>query len=509
MPTGLRLRWLFGPLAAFSILLVLLASCSQPPPPAPSPGVEKDLPAVILNGDFPDPTILRDGEDYYLTHSSFHAVPGLPIWHSRNLREWKMITRALRTYVGNVWAPEIIKHENLFYIYFPAGGTNWVITANTPAGPWSPPVDLKVGGIDPGHVVSQDGKRYLHLSAGKAVELAPDGLRVLGEPYTVYDGWPYPSEWATECFCLESPKLFFRQGFYHLISAQGGTAGPATSHMAVSARSRSPLGPWENNPHNPFIRTKSAAESWWSKGHATLFADANDQWYAVYHGFQNGQRQRGRQVLLEPVTWTPDGWFHLAEPDGEQFQARVIRNHSISDDDFASPELHLQWQLDGSQFAPEFVLENRTLTLPAQQGKLTVLYAQGSDHDFEISVRLQPTGNVETGLILYFRPQSFVGIGLSGSDGILFLAAEGDQRRKFACPGCAFFKLRLRENTLSMFWSQDGKQWTKHERSLDISALHGNPQAGFNALKPGIFVRGRDRGKGNVGVSDFTYRQVQ
>lgn len=499
----------FLALLGVSASLAGMLACSPAAPPVVAPAVEKEFPAVILNGDFPDPTILRDGEDFYLTHSSFHAVPGLPIWHSRNLREWKLITRALRTYVGNVWAPELIKHENLFYIYFPAKGTNWVITAQTPAGPWSPPVDLKVGGIDPGHVVGQDGKRYLHLSAGMAVELAPDGLKVIGEPKKVYDGWPYPDEWVAECFCLESPKLVFRDGYYHLVSAQGGTAGPATSHMAVSARSRTPLGPWENSPFNPVVRTVSPDESWWSKGHATIFDAGESGWFTVYHAFQKNQRQRGRQVLIEPITWTEDGWFRPTEPDKGEFRARIIQNHALTSDDFSSAELHLQWQLDGSQFAPEFVLQDGRLTLPAQNGKPTVLYAQNSDADFEMSVRLQPQGNVETGLILYFRPEVFVGIGRSGNKAVLFTGGAADLNRAFDCPGCEYWKLRLQHNALSLYSSANGQDWRKHPRSLDISALHGNPHGGFTSLKPAVFVRGLDRGKGNVSVDDFLYAPIR
>ena len=105
---------------------------------------------------------------------------------------------------------------------------------------------LEVGEIDPGHVVGPDGKRYLHYSGGKVVGLADDGLSVTGELKKVYDGWPIPESWRIECFCLESPKLFFKGDYYHLISAQGGTAGPSTSHMVVQARSRTPVGPWEN-----------------------------------------------------------------------------------------------------------------------------------------------------------------------------------------------------------------------------------------------------------------------
>jgi xylan 1,4-beta-xylosidase len=490
-------------------LFLLLAAC-QPAPPVEveEPAVEKDFPAVILNGDFPDPTILKDGDDYYLTHSSFHAVPGLPIWHSKNLREWRMITRSLRKYVGNVWAPDLIKHEDLFYLYFPASGKNFVMTAKSPAGPWSDPVDLKVGGIDPGHVVGPDGKRYLHLSAGKAVELSPDGLSVVGEPKTVYEGWPYPDDWTTECFCLESPKIFERGGLYYLVSAQGGTAGPATSHMAVVARSESPLGPWENSPLNPLIRTYSPQERWWSKGHATVFDTGGDNWFAVYHAFERNHRQRGRQVLIEPVTWQPDGWFRLTEPDKDQFRARVIQNHKLASDDFSSPELHLQWQLDGSQFAPDILLQDGVLTLPAAQDKLTVLYAQNADRDFEMSVKLNPNGNVETGLILYVRPDAFVGVGVSKGKGVLYTGGLADEQRAFDCPRCNYWKLHLRDHALSFFWSEDGKTWTRHQRSLDVSTLHGNPHGGVSSLKPAIFVRGLDRRKGGVVVDDFVYQAL-
>lgn len=499
-----------------SVLLALLfvslwmPGCGTPPSaPPPEPTVEREFPAVVLNGDFADPTILRDGDDFYLTHSSFHAVPGLPIWHSRNLREWKMITRSLRTYVGNVWAPDLVKHEDLFYLYFPAKGTNFVMTAKAPAGPWSAPIDLKQGGIDPGHVVGQDGKRYLHLSGGRVVELAPDGLSVVGEPETVYSGWQYPDDWTVECFCLESPKLAFRNGYYYLTSAQGGTAGPATSHMAVAARSRSPLGPWENSPHNPVIRTENVSEPWWSKGHATIFDAGDDKWFAVYHAFQNSQRQRGRQVIIEPIRWDNDDWYRLAEPDKDQFRARTIRNHTLESDDFSSSELHLQWQLDGSQFAPDFLLKDGVLTLPSQQDKLTVLYAQNAERDFEMSVRLRPSGNVESGLIFYYRPDSFVGIGLRKGKGAIYTGAAADERQSFDCAKCEYWKLSLRQNALTMYWSEDGNSWHKHPRSLDVSALHGDRHGRFSPLKPAIFVRGLDRGKGNVVLDDFVYTSLR
>ena len=223
----------------------------------------------ILSGDHPDPSVLKDGDDYYMTFSSFDAYPGLVVWHSRDLVNWPPIGPALRKNVGAVWAPDLVKHGGRYYIYFPGVGpyrSNYVVWADDIRGPWSDPIDLKIGRIDPGHAVGPDGRRYLFLSAGYRATLAPDGLSVVGEPVKVYDGWPIPASFVIEGFAQEGPKILRRGDYYYMVLAQGGTAGPPTGHMIVAARSRSIDGPWEHSPHNPIVRTRSAAEPWWSKG---------------------------------------------------------------------------------------------------------------------------------------------------------------------------------------------------------------------------------------------------
>lgn len=120
----------------------------------------------IFAGDYPDPSLLRDGDDYYIVHSSFEYYPGLLIWHSKDLINWTPVTNALHKYVGSVWAPDLVKYKNKYYIYFPANNTNYVVTADSINGPWSEPIDLKIGNIDPGFVTDKDGKNYLHLSGG-------------------------------------------------------------------------------------------------------------------------------------------------------------------------------------------------------------------------------------------------------------------------------------------------------------------------------------------------------
>ena len=195
-----------------------------------------------MPGDHPDPSILKDGDDYYMTFSSFDAYPGLVIWHSRDLVNWQPLGPALFKNVGSVWAPDLVKHEGRYYIYFPGdrspNRSNYVIWADDIRGPWSDPIDLKIGQIDPGHAVGADGRRYLFLSAGFLVPLADDGLSVTGPTKKVYDGWKYPEEWVVEGFAQEGPKILKHGDYYYMVLAEGGTAGPPTGHMVVAARSR-------------------------------------------------------------------------------------------------------------------------------------------------------------------------------------------------------------------------------------------------------------------------------
>jgi beta-xylosidase len=233
----------------------------------------------ILAGDRPDPAILKDGDDYYMTFSSFNAYPGLVIWHSQDLVNWRPIGPALKRNIGSVWAPELCKHGSRYYLYIPtkktaAPGsrtTSWVVWADDIRGPWSDPVDLDLPRhIDPGHAVGEDGSRWLFLSGGDRVRLADDGLATRGKPEHVYDAWRYPEDWEVEGFSPEGPKVVRHGDYFYLILAVGGTAGPPTGHMVIAARSRSIHGPWEQHPRNPLVRTVSANERWWSRGPAAV-----------------------------------------------------------------------------------------------------------------------------------------------------------------------------------------------------------------------------------------------
>ena len=176
--------------------------------------------------------------------------------------------------------------------------------------PWSEPIDLKIDGcIDPGHIVGEDGKRYLFVNGIHKVRLADDGLATDGPLEHAYSPWRHPDDWVVENFAPEGPKLLRHGKWCYLISAVGGTAGPPTGHMVIAARAASIHGPWEHCPHNPLIRTWSDEEPWWSRGHASLMEGPAGDWWMVYHEYENGFRTLGRQTLLEPMEWTDDGWF--------------------------------------------------------------------------------------------------------------------------------------------------------------------------------------------------------
>ena len=239
-------------------------------------------------------------------------------------------------------------------------------------------------------------------------------------------------EWITECFCLESPKLLHHEGFYYLTSAQGGTAGPSTSHMVVSARSKSPLGPWENSPLNPIVRTWSRPEPWWSKGHGTVIEGPDDQWYIVYHGYENGYRTMGRQTLVEPVEWTDDGWYDISSPDGEEFKADSIRNYRLQSEDFEGPQLPLQWHFDGIDSTDQYSISDGAVEFDAAGDRPRVLHAIASDHNYEAEMTIDIDGSPEVGFVLYYGRDAFAGIGHLNGQAVLINGGQAVPARRRA-----------------------------------------------------------------------------
>ena len=467
----------------------------------------------VLGGDYPDPSIVRDGNDYYMTHSSFEYYPGLLIWHSTDLINWKRISYALNQNVGSVWAPDLIKHKGTYYIYFPANKTNWVVTAKSPKGPWSSPVDLKLTGfIDPGHVVDKDGTRYLYLSKGYIVKLANDGLSTVGEPKQGYQGWEFPKEWSTECFCLESPKSTIKDGYFHQIVAEGGTAGPATSHMVVSGRSRSPLGPWENSPYNPIIHTKSRAERWWSQGHGTLVDDVNGKWWIIYHGYEKHFQTLGRQTLMLPIEWTKDNWFRVPEGVSSSdpiakpvLKAAVYGN--VLNDDFNGQNLGLQWQAFKALPFDRVKLKDGQLELAAKGNSFensSPLLVNSADKKYEVQAEYTIDEGATAGLTLFYNQQGNMRISVDSKQFSVYNQANRKISENNLLGNSGYLKIINDENEISFYYSGNGKDWTRVERSIEASGFNHNIFGGFMSLRAGLFAFG----EGKVHFDNFVYRKL-
>ena len=483
-------------------------------PPGRAAGFQNPL----FAGDHADPSILRVGGDFYFTHTSYRYAPGLVVWHSRDLVNWEPISHALDDMQGvhaEVWAPELVCHGGRYFIYFPMGGI-YVVHADHPRGPWSAPISLKVDDIDPGHIVGPDGTRYLYTAGGHAVQLSPDGLSTVGERKKIYDGWQFPKEWQTEGFWLESPKLIRRGEFYYLICAEGGTAGPPTSHMAVVARSRSPLGPWENSPHNPLIHTYSSDEAWWSVGHGTLVSTPDDRWYFVYHGYRNGFQTLGRQVLLEPVAWTPDGWpvASLGAKRGQPMPAPMgvaQRPMPTLSDDFQVPGLRATWgawdETDMGRYkAGGGVLAVRAKAdLPGHSSPLTV---RARDESYAVQVTVSPQPSCGAALGLFYSPDH--GLYAELRDGRLRVSGAGQaeagqpsEGRAWEA-GTAHLKIVNRRNRVDLLASGNGTDWQTLAAGCDVSGLSHKALGGFQCLRPALAASGA----GEARFTDFVYRAL-
>lgn len=463
----------------------------------------------VIDGDYPDPTLVRDGQDYYLTYSTGNQGPGMAIMHSRDLVHWRTITKALRAPARGYAAPELIRHDGLFYLYYPEHGTNWVVTAERPEGPWSEPADLKVGRIDPGHVVGADGRRYLYLSGGYAAELTQDGLALKESPRPVYDGWSYGEEYRTEGFFLESPKFFARDGVYYMVSAQGGTSGPSTAHMAVVARADHPMGPWENSPYNPLVHTESRDEKWWCKGHGTIFEDAYGQWYIIYHAYEKGFLSRGRKVLLERIRWTDDGWPVL---DGGDAAAQIPlpegENAGTDDfsDDFSAAALKPTWYFWGDYDANRISVgggELRLTAAGASPGASNPMTFPAGDHSYEITARVRISGRAGAGLILFYNEQAYAGVGI-GNRGIEtfkyarpYIPIEEDMRE-------AELRIINDQDEVEFAYRTKGSEWKKIQYALEISGYNHNALGGYYGIRPGLYCYG----EGEAVFSEFRYRAL-
>jgi alpha-N-arabinofuranosidase len=309
----------------------------------------------VLPGCYPDPSVCRVGDDYYLVTSSFAYYPGVPVFHSRDLVHWRQIGHVLDRPAQlplagvhsacGIYAPTLRFHDGLFYMtttLVPKVG-NFIVTAPNPEGPWSDPVPVAQEGIDPSLFFDEDGKVYYTTSHDGAFlsRIDPRTGKVLEGPKVI---WP-----GSGGRYAEAPHIHKRGGWYYLLLAEGGTEH---GHMATMARSRTPWGPYEPCPRNPVLTHRSFMSPIQSVGHADLVETGSGEWFAVFLGVRPVGyppcHHLGRETFLCPVRWSDDGFpvFGNAGRVAEEMEASLAPVPVAEDpprDDFEGRELAPCW----------------------------------------------------------------------------------------------------------------------------------------------------------------------
>jgi xylan 1,4-beta-xylosidase len=472
----------------------------------------------IVSGDHPDPSLIRVGPDYYLTFSSFDAYPGLALWHSQDLVNWRPLGPTLMNPVGAVWAPELVHHAGKFYNYFHARTRDYrslyVISAERIEGPWSDPVDLRLHAhIDPGHAVGEDGRRYLFLSGGDRVALTDDGLATAGAVEHVYDPWHYPPEWDVEGFSPEGPKVLKRGEWFYLILAVGGTAGPPTGHMVIVARSRSIHGPWENAPDNPIVRTVSAAEKWWSRGHATAIDAPDGSWWLVYHGYEHGFWTLGRQTLLDPIRWNDAGWpvalgGDLSKPIAKPRAGRAVEHGQAFSDDFAGDRLAAHWAFydpgenedarlrfepsgPGTDPSRGLVIAGKG-TQPRDSSPLCFI---AGDLAYEMTVCIDVRAEAQAGVLLFYNRRLYCGLGFDRQRFTMHRYGLERRSKPITTGPKLWLRVRNDHHIVTFHHGSDGRTWTKFDVQMEVSGYHHNVAGDFLSLRPALFCAGAGEAK--------------
>lgn len=271
----------------------------------------------ILPGFYPDPSVCRVGDDYYMVNSSFQYFPGVPVHHSKDLVHWESVGHCLNRpsqvklekigFWNGIYAPTIRYHEGTFYMVTTntSDKGNFYVYADNPAGEWSDPIWIDQGGIDPDLFFDEDGKCYF-LSANWNIQICEIDIKTgkrLSESRNIWRG--------TGGRAAEAPHMYKKDGWYYLVIAEGGTE---YGHKVTIARSRSLHEPFQANPANPIlthINENGAGNPIQGTGHADFIQAHDGSWWAVFLGFRPQSFTHhvlGRETFLAPVRWDKNAW---------------------------------------------------------------------------------------------------------------------------------------------------------------------------------------------------------
>ncbi|MGL5019965.1 MAG: glycoside hydrolase family 43 protein [Luteolibacter sp.] len=471
----------------------------------------------ILPGFHPDPSICRVGDDFYLATSTFEWFPGVAIHHSRDLVNWRLLTHALQETrlldlrgvpsSGGVWAPALSHHDGLFYLCYTIvhqheaatkDTPNFLVTAPSIEGPWSDPVFVNSSGFDPSLFHDDDGRKYWlnmvwdhrpgrHPFHGIVLQEYDLGSKsLIGSPEIISRGSPIR--------CTEGPHLYRRDGWYYLVTAEGGTG---YEHAVTLARSRELRGPYEIHPENPLLTSNGHPELTLQKaGHGSLLETPGGEWYLAHlcaRPLPGTQRcNLGRETALQKVEWRDDGWLYLAgggnTPRVEVPAPKLTRQ--------PWPTLPARLPFDSPHYMSPRMASSRVIRGPDH---LTLTGAESLESNFEqamLARRLTSHYAIATtrlnftpesfqqmaGLAAYYNTWLFHYLYLSHDEELgpcLQIHSCDDGKSSFPLgdnlvpvpEGEIFLQARFHDSELCFFWSTDGISFQPIGPALDASLL--------------------------------------
>jgi xylan 1,4-beta-xylosidase len=448
----------------------------------------------VMAGDYPDPSIIRVGQDYWATATTSHWAPLFPILHSRDLVNWQVVGAAMQKRPdwsdGNYWAPEISYYQGRYFIYYTGhkkGGSLCVavMTANNPRGPYTdhgPLVCQEAGSIDAMAVTDENGRRYLVWKEDGnsrnqptpiwAQPLSNDGTKLVGDKTELIRNTA-----AWESNLVEGPFILRRDGFFYMFYSGNACCGRGCNYAMGVARSRRLLGPWEKNPANPILKGN---DDWKCPGHGSIVVDAKGRDFLMYHAYHPQDFvYAGRQALLDEVKWGSDGWPTINDGKGPSAHAAsplgsVEHNAEYTVvDDFNSPRMQPGWQWPQNNEPLKRVQSGRLILAPTAEHAEDMLGA--------VVARTTTTGNyvaktaidvsgltkgTMAGLAAYGDEENALGIAVGNGRVIVWRREKGKQQTLATedAPGAPIIHLRMKATGGDYFrfaMSRDGRTWTE------------------------------------------------
>lgn len=455
----------------YFLLVICLTSCKSQKEVNDSKQIVKNqtIHNPILSGFYPDPSITKAGEDYYIVTSSFSYFPGLPIFHSKDLANWNQIGHAIHrneqmNFIGQgvsrgLFAPAIEYHDGLFYVICTQVDRlgNFIVTAEHPAGPWSDPYLLpEVSGIDPSLFFDDaTGKAWIvynseppnnkplysgHRSI-KQIEFDLETMKTVGEPEIIVNGGV---DLDKEPVWIEAPHLYHINDYYYLMCAEGGTSW---NHSEVVFRSQSPTGPFKPWEKNPILTQRHLEKSRKNPievaGHADMVQTNGGEWWAVFlavRPYKFPYFNIGRETFIAPVEWTEDNW-PVINPDFEEIQysypapntAKTTKEQlplsgNFSYKDEFEDSLHMSWTYLRNPQGNWHTITSKGLEI--KTGEETVSDS-GNPH---FLAKRQQYHNGSTEMALTFHPKENEQAGLlifQNETHYYFLCKEGNEEKQY------------------------------------------------------------------------------